>query len=209
MRIHQKIVLALIFSLCTYSLVAQEIESDFQKNNKNDVFCSIGAFRISRDVDLNNKNKKDFTPSLEIGYNRLLFKNTYIGLMYSYKKVSEQSYHTTGEEIPYIEKDNALFATINYKIPIYKFYIMPSVALGVCHAQIELVEGGGTAHSYRFAKYPGLSLGYSWTHWEAFLSYRHEFYKYIVNFPCGFVGTWTFPSVFVHNMFKLGCCYKF
>lgn len=210
MRLLQKIGLVLSCIIYSFSLIAQDLESDYQKVKKNAVFCSIGSFRISGDVDLNNKHKKDFSPSVEIGYNRLLFKNASMGVMYSYKKVSEQSYHVTGEEIPYIEKDNALLVTINYKIPIYNFFVTPTLAYGVCYAQIALSDSYGlTAESYRFAKYPGISIGYSWNHLDAFLSYRLECYRYPVNFKSFFIATWTFPSVFIHNMFKLGFCYKF
>lgn len=206
-----KIVLIVLLSLCSSSLVAQELDAD--KTKRNSIFCSIGSFRIAGDPDMmDDKYPKDFCPSVEFGYSYSIFKNASLGLVYSYKKIEDKSYHTTEEEIPYWEKDNALLMAINYKIPIYNFFVMPTLAYGVCHAKIELSEDKDFINpSYRFAKYPGVSMGYACEHWDAFLTYRYECYEFdTYKAMNGYViATWMFPEVFRHHMFKLGVSYKF
>ncbi|MBO7055662.1 MAG: outer membrane beta-barrel protein [Bacteroidales bacterium] len=183
------------------------------KATRNSIFFSIGSFHIAGEPDMMvNKNKKDFSPSVEFGYSYTIFKNASLGLVYSYKKIEDKSYHTTEEEIPYLEKDNALLMAINYRIPIYKFFVMPTLAYGVCHAKIELSEDKDFINpSFRFAKYPGVSMGYACEHWDAFLTYRYECYEFdTYKAMNGYViATWMFPEVFRHHMFKLGVSYKF
>ncbi len=211
MRFSPKILLILLLLSYSSSLVAQELGPD--KANRNSIFCSIGCFRIAGDQDMmDDKHKKDFCPGVEFGYSYSIFKNASWGLVYSYKKIEDKSYHTTEKEIPYFEKDNALLMAINYKISIYNFFVMPTLAYGVCHAKIELSEDKDFInHSFRFAKYPGVSLGYAYEHWDAFLTYRYEYYEFdTYKAMNGYViATWMFPEVFRHHMFKLGVSYRF
>lgn len=68
MRIHQKIVLALIFSLCTYSLVAQE-----NIKLKNCIYVSHGVIV---------NNVESYSPIFDIAYRRYVWKSLKIGVAF-------------------------------------------------------------------------------------------------------------------------------
>lgn len=68
MRIHQKIVLALIFSLCTYSLVAQE-----NIKLKNCIYVSHGVIV---------NNVESYSPIFDIAYQRYVWKSLKIGVAF-------------------------------------------------------------------------------------------------------------------------------
>ena len=211
MRGRLKIVYILFFSLSNYSLVAQE----FEKNNI--ISFSIGPSVIVEGVSVSPEFEKNvITPSVNVSYNRLIFKNIGIGVGYDFIKSSGVAIDGmliySKREYAFKNNNHLFNISLAYHINTTHFRIVPKLSL-VCDYNVftcpEFDDKYSIAPKFIYILKPSIQCGYVIKNWMIdiqyyCLSYHREVLseKYIIN-------ALTFPYNYRFWGVNLGVGYMF
>lgn len=183
-----------------------------QSERKNSVYLGIGSYMISQNSLIHNNNEykpiKEFRPTIDVSYNRLIWKGLSAGLGYSYKISDPNAHLADWRKIQCTAETNALIFSISYKISIKAFNITPYIAIGPASVYLNFDE-----HTYfENGRYntcmtsSGIRLGYDIKRFTLYMSYNFDHYKVTSMSKKDIIvpAILAFPSTFVNYCLKIG-----
>ena len=181
-----------------------------QENHNNAVFLGFGSFTITQDKSY---PIKDFSPTIDVVYNRFLDDGFMVGAGYYFKNINHYIYELNGKDnIPCTEENHSLMLSLGYKFNISAFNITPYIATGVGFARYKLSE------DYDFYKTnydtflmfsPGVRLGYEISRWLVFASYNFNYYKLHAKVDLDSAFELILPNKQEYHSFNIGLGYMF
>lgn len=170
--------LVLKYYLLTTILGLSLLSNAQQEKHNNVVYIGLGSYTITQDKSY---QIKDFSPTIDLVYNRFLDDGFMVGAGYYFKNINHYIYELNGiDNIPCTEENHSLMLSLGYKFNISAFNITPYIAAGVGFARYKLSEDYDsykTKYDTFFMLSPGVRLGYEISRWMIFTSYNFNYYK--------------------------------
>lgn len=201
---HVFLILCLLF-LWSKSGMSQQNES------RNAIYASVGAMMVSQSHGF--APIVEFGPSVDIYYNRFLWKDFGVSVGYAFKRCNPNARTICGDKIACVEQDQSILIAPNYCFRFGRFNMAPYFAMGVCFANCKFPQPdyGGKANDYKtkiqscFMVSPGVRAGYDVGKCTFFASYNYDYYRCdIGELPFHVVAIWSFPNSFGHHCLKVG-----
>lgn len=178
---------------------------------RNAIYASIGAMMISQ----NNGFAPiiEFRPSVDVYYNRFLWKGLGVSVGYAFKRCNPNARTTCGDKIECVEQNQSVMIAPNYCFRFGQFNLTPYFAMGVCFANFRFPrpDFGGETNDYKtknqscFMISPGVRVGYDIGKCTFFVSYNYDYYRCVIDeLPFNVLAIWSFPNSFGHHCLKVG-----
>ncbi|MBO4739950.1 MAG: hypothetical protein J5606_10390 [Bacteroidales bacterium] len=185
------------------------------------MYVSGGAFMVSQKNQF--KPLAEFRPSIQIQYNRILWKGLGISAGYAFKRANPNEKEYIDTKTATIEETHAIIVAPNYRFEITNFNITPYFAMGVCFANFTFLKQAYNVDTRLYYYYKtktytcfmisqGIRLGYDINRWTIFMSYNYDYYRCKVKEPpfhFNRVGIWYFPEGLGHHCWHIGAGIKF
>ena len=204
------ILVVCLLAFLSIKMMAQQIEC------RNAIYASVGAMMISQ----NNGFAPiiEFRPSVDVYYNRFLWKGLSVSVGYAFKRANPNARTTCGDKIACIEQNQSILIAPNYCFRYGQFNVTPYLAMGVCFASFKFPRPdlGGGINDYEtetqscFMVSPGVRAGYDIGNCTFFVSYNYDYYRCnIGKLPFHVFAIWNFPYSFGHHCLKMGVGFNF
>jgi len=196
--------------LCLLFLWSKSSTSQ-QNESRNAIYASVGAMMISQSHGFTPI--VEFGPSVDIYYNRFLWKDFGVSFGYAFKRCNPNARTISGDKIACVEQDQSILIAPNYCFRFGRFNLAPYFAMGVCFANFKFTQPdyGGKTNDYKtkiqscFMVSPGVRVGYDVGKCAFFASYNYDYYRCdIGELPFHVVAIWSFPNSFGHHCLKVG-----
>lgn len=186
-------------------------------DNKNTIYLGLGSYIISQENKISTSSKygsiKEFRPAIDVYYNRLVWKGFGIGVGYSFKNADPNAHLTTEELISCTEQSHSMLLSVNYKIGLKNFSLIPYFSTGPSFVRFIFPDTYPTPYKTDYESVimisPGVRFGYEINRLLFFVSYNYDYYKLSPNIDMIVIGTWSFPDEFGHHCFKAGLGWSF
>lgn len=165
-----------VLSLGIFCVLFLTIGHSQQQESNNAVYLGFGSFMISQEK---SDPIKEFSPTIDLVYNRLFDDGFVVGAGYYFKNIIHPEYELVdgigGDKIRRTENNHAFMVSLGYNIKMDSFSINPYIAAGL---GLSTYKPRDYDTENKYDKYlmlhPGVKFGYEFGCWMVFTSYNFD-----------------------------------